>query len=226
MSDRTHALEILKKARDLLASRLTDRVVDLEEEILDDACGFSFMSEIESIHDQMGAKLLHLNQMISALPPEPKADDAPDDDPFEPESAESWEPIDVAADILALTHEAGTDQALILPAPRVTEAIAPMPQPISLQTFAAQILVGDLETAARSLEMLFACRRELAIRCSHRFHEKFKQDPSMLIRVQRLRQAIRGEGTTLPLLLLQECFELRQTDAEAVLVELQRHYRG
>ncbi len=32
MSDRRRALEILKKARELLASRLTDRIIDLEEE--------------------------------------------------------------------------------------------------------------------------------------------------------------------------------------------------
>ncbi len=182
------------------------------------------MSEIETIHDQVGSKLAHLNQMISALPGDDTKSDSYADDPLHDESPTHWEPIDVAADVLALTHETGSDQAIILPAPRVSEAIAPMPQPISLQTFAAQILVGDLETASRSLEILFGCRRELAIRCSHRFHDKYRQDPSVLIRVQRLRQAITGDNPSLPLLLLQECFELHANDAEAVLGELKQRY--
>ena len=222
MSDRTRAIEVLKKARDLLASRLTDRIVEMEEEILDDACGFSFMGEIESLHEQIGAKLLHLSQMISALPAESQHGSAT---PFEHDSSTpAWDPIDVAPEALSLTHDTCSEQALILPAPRISEVIAATPQPISLQTFAAQILVGDLETASRSLELLFACRRELAIRCAHRFYEKYLQDPSMLIRVQRLRQAI-GEGSeALPLLLLQECFELNQVDATTVLAELRQRF--
>ena len=68
MSERIQALEVLRKARDLLAQRLTERILDAEEGLLDDARGDSYLGDIETIYDQFGTKLMHLNQLINNLP--------------------------------------------------------------------------------------------------------------------------------------------------------------
>src|SRR4051812_25367492 len=70
MNERAQALEVLRKARDLLAQRLTERILDAEEELLDDARGDSYLGDIETIYDQFGTKLTHLNQLINNLPQE------------------------------------------------------------------------------------------------------------------------------------------------------------
>src|SRR5687768_10693064 len=73
MSDRGRALEILREARDALAQRLTERILDAEEGLLDDARGDSYLGDIETIFDQFGTKLTHLNQLINNLPQESEA---------------------------------------------------------------------------------------------------------------------------------------------------------
>ena len=49
MSERGKALDVLRQARDLLAQRLTERVLEVEEGLLDDARGDSYLGDIESI---------------------------------------------------------------------------------------------------------------------------------------------------------------------------------
>src|SRR5688572_23814887 len=67
-NERARAIAILKEARDILADRLTERIVERGEEFLDDAMGRTFTSEIDSIYDQIGLRLNHVNVMISSLP--------------------------------------------------------------------------------------------------------------------------------------------------------------
>src|SRR5881628_250690 len=68
MNDRARAIAILKQARDMLADRLSERVIESRGDILEDAQGFSFLSELESIYEQFGARLVHLNQLLANLP--------------------------------------------------------------------------------------------------------------------------------------------------------------
>ena len=49
MNDRNRALKILKEAKETLTGRLTEKVLELEEEILADARGDSYMNEIETV---------------------------------------------------------------------------------------------------------------------------------------------------------------------------------
>lgn len=46
MDERTRAIQILQRTRDILAQRLTERILAAEEEILAEAEGESFLSEI------------------------------------------------------------------------------------------------------------------------------------------------------------------------------------
>src|SRR5262245_50616960 len=70
MNDRARASDILRKARAILAERLTERINEQTEELLDDARGDSYMNEIESLYDELGMKLSHVSQMLSNLPAE------------------------------------------------------------------------------------------------------------------------------------------------------------
>src|SRR5204862_7945554 len=70
MNDRARAAEILRKARAILAERLTDKILEQREDLLDDAPGDSYMSEIESLYAHVGMKLSHVRQMLSNLPAE------------------------------------------------------------------------------------------------------------------------------------------------------------
>src|SRR5688500_19171117 len=73
MNDRARATEILRKARAILAERLTEKILEQRNELLDDAQGDSYMNEIESLYEQVGMKLSHVGQMLSNLPPDEPA---------------------------------------------------------------------------------------------------------------------------------------------------------
>src|SRR6186713_3195930 len=64
MDSQAQAIAILQKARDALAARLTQRVIESQQEIEDDADGGTYFSEIEAIYDQLGGRLAHLNAML------------------------------------------------------------------------------------------------------------------------------------------------------------------
>ena len=69
MNPRARAIAVLQNAREILSQRLTERIVDGEQEILSDAESGSFVSEIEAIYEQLGARLAHVNTMLANLPP-------------------------------------------------------------------------------------------------------------------------------------------------------------
>ena len=69
MDNRDRALEILGRARDYLVERICERIVASEEIILEDATGYTFAGEIESLYDQLGGKLHNVTNMLSALQP-------------------------------------------------------------------------------------------------------------------------------------------------------------
>src|SRR3954447_22513114 len=68
MNETARALDILKEAKETLANRLTEKVLEQQDEILADARGDSYMNEIESLYEQVGLKLSHVNSMLSNLP--------------------------------------------------------------------------------------------------------------------------------------------------------------
>ena len=65
---RAHA--ILVRTRDILAERLTDRVLEDEQDILDDASGADYMDDISRLYESVGNKLGQVNLMIANLPVE------------------------------------------------------------------------------------------------------------------------------------------------------------
>lgn len=69
MNDRSRAIAVLQQARQILQDRLTQRVLEMAEEILDDAAGDSYAGEIDSLHEQLGMRLTCVNALLSGLPP-------------------------------------------------------------------------------------------------------------------------------------------------------------
>ncbi|MBL9123526.1 MAG: hypothetical protein JNG90_07820 [Planctomycetaceae bacterium] len=67
MNDRTRAIEVLKQAREVLLTRLAERVLDSREDILDDAGGYSYCGAIEGMHDQLGQRLANVAAMLAHL---------------------------------------------------------------------------------------------------------------------------------------------------------------
>lgn len=68
MNEQPSARKVLLAARSELARRLSELVLAAEEEVLADARGESYMNEIETLYEQVGIKLAHVNQMLAGLP--------------------------------------------------------------------------------------------------------------------------------------------------------------
>jgi len=227
MSDRARALEILRQARDLLAHRLTERILESEEGLLDDARGDSYLGDIESIFDSFGARLTHLNQLINNLPleteaPPPVHTGYPGDDLADPLSAET-----AMADELITTHPAAITGPLIvsplaLPAPRIedhSEVIAP-----SFQLFAAQVRADDLLDAARTLAVLLDVSESRGLQCTRVFHRRWEEDEAFILKAMQLRGEIISSSYNSALMLLAECFGLVGIEAIGVLQTLRARF--
>src|SRR3954453_20849101 len=123
MTERGRALDILRQARDLLAQRLTEPILDAEEGLLDDARGDSYLGDIETLFDQFGTKLTHLTQMINNLPLETEAHPASQGGFSAGDYAGPLASDAAAADEMVTSHPAAITGPLIiappaLPAPR------------------------------------------------------------------------------------------------------------
>lgn len=226
MSDRERALDILREARDLLAQRLAERVLDAEEGLLDDARGDSYLSDIETIYDQFGAKLMHLNQMINNLPQETETAPPEQEGCGAAEFVEP-QPAEAAADEMAASHTAALTGPLVvvpraLPAPRlVDDREVPVP---SFATFVAQIRGDELRDAARTLSILLALSEARGMQCVRVFTRRWEDDEAFLLKALQLRGEVIGSSYNSALMLLAECFGLVGIEAIGVLQTLRSKF--
>lgn len=201
MDQRAEAIRILQQARDHLVARLLDRVISSEEEILDDAQGASYLSEIESVYEQVGARLHHVNTMLGSIPaPEekkPPREDLPDGSVFQ-------------ADTSGRSH-------LHTPPAPTTQALPP---PASFENFGRQIAGGDLDTAGRTLAELFELSEDRGRQCAQRFAEGMRSSPEFLNTAKSLRRQLEVGSVNDILMLLFECFGLQGTEALGVMIAL------
>jgi hypothetical protein len=221
MNPRSEAIHILQQARDLLADRLTDRVREAREQILDDAEGNSYLSEIEQIYEQMGGRLAHLNAMLSNLPPmdEPQTVET---------STHAAAPVftDVAAANYASTIDATPpiplEEPLALPAPE--QRTITLAAPATFQGFALQVHAGDVEGAGRSLAELFAVDASRGRRCAEVFHAQLSVNPDLFGKAMKLRSDLEGGNVNGALMLLWECFGLQGLESLGVLQTLKMRF--
>jgi hypothetical protein len=227
MSDRGKALEILRQARDLLAERLTERILDVEEGLLDDARGDSYLGDIETVYEQFGAKLMHLNQLINNLPQDMEAAPHPESG-FSAGDYSVQQPVDpTAADEVITSHPAAITGPLIiappaLPAPR-TEDVYEITTP-SFAVFAAQVRDDELRDAARTLSILMDISEARGMQCVRIFHRRWEDDESFLLKAMQLRGEVISSSYNSALMLLAECFGLVGIEAIGVLQTLRSRF--
>lgn len=202
MNERAQALAILKQARDLLSDRLTARIVESRDAILEDAAGVTYTSELEAIYDQVGGRLVHVNALLANLPAH---DEPADDDATRPHQLLTLSPGDPV--FVAST-------AAVHPVENL-EAATPEPSH-SFQSFVQQIVANDVQEAGQTLAGLLELAPDRAALCAARFHQRLTQEPDFLTKAMQLRQALRGGSVNDALLMLWECFGLQGFEAVGV----------
>lgn len=234
MNERARATEILREARNLLAQRLTELVLEQREEILDDARGDSYMNEIESLYEQVGHKLSHINQMLNHLPPEEPAAPLETHTAAAQHSTEdtftvATEPAPSADAVTQYTMPALCGPVYLappaLPAPKTNEPIKHRATNSALQAFAAQIQAGDLLAAGRTLAMLFDVEEPRAVACAATFAHRVRSEAAYFRKVMELRTELHSTTTQRALLLLLDCFGLSRGESAEILRKLQRRRR-
>jgi len=215
MNERSLAISILQRARDALAQRLSQRVVESQHEIEEDAAGGSYLSEIETIYDQIGARLAHLNAMLTNLPPEeprPMADSTAGDT-----TASEIVYADLAAAYsLPVDLESAPPAPLGLPAPSSSE----QPQAEPLVEMFANIVIhtqaGDWSNAARLIAELFDIKPSQANRGARAFARQMDEFPELALHIEQLGSALADTNDYAAATLLADCFEFQAIDALAL----------
>jgi hypothetical protein len=217
MDERSQAIRVLRKTRDILVQRLSERILEAEEEILAEAEGHSFLSEIETIYDQIGLRLVHVNQMLSHLPAEkPKAAHEPHPEPLDLGHAESIDPLQTTAQPAAGDYSISS--FLALPAPGTQRTAAGSLATATLLMFAVHARRGDLETGSLSLESLFGLSPDRAFAATRVFHGHCSRDASYVENAARLQNYLEAEALSRAFGLMCECFGLSGGEALSALM--------
>jgi hypothetical protein len=233
MNERARAAEILREARAILAERLTEKIVEQRDELLDDARGDSYMNEIESLYEQVGMKLSHVSQMLSNLPveeqPQPQSFTAAAQHGPTSTFTVATEPAPNADATTQDTMPALLGPVFVatpaLPAPKASEPPKNRATSSALQAFAAQIQAGDLLAAGRTLALLFDVEEPRAVACAATFAQRVRSEAAFFRKVMELRSELHKSDTQRALLLLLDCFGLSRGESAEILRNLQRRKR-
>ncbi len=220
MSDRNEALAVLKQARDALLARMTEAILDQADEIMADAEGESFLSEIENLYDRMGNKLAHLNQMIANLPAE--QEESPDEAKFERYDAPSENetarlphfplavsPVDEPAEVAARADLIG------LPAPGT-----PLPKAPAFGRFVTLIEQGNVEEAGDLIGQILGISPYSGMKCAQTFSAHYQGDTSVVVKAMRIRHELVQHRFNDALMLMHECFGLQGIEAMVALQKM------
>lgn len=233
MQDRARAISLLQQARDILAERLTERILESRDQILEDALGLSYSSEIDAIQDQIGQRLNHVNLLLNNLP---SVEEAPL--PEEPEAAQSTPVIGYEVSTQGVTADGATAEAT-LPVPTAVSvhgvAAGQTMPPSSViyvaadgnsstvpnfQDFVRYALANDVEQAGRVLADLLEVTPERGRQCAQRFRDQLRERPQFLHKAMTLRQELASGSINGALILLWECFGLQGMESIAALQTL------
>jgi hypothetical protein len=232
MTDRQRAHEILRQAKEALAQRLTELVLESADDILADARGDSYMNEIESLYEQAGMKLAHVSPMLANLPaelpppvePAPQAGVSERGDTF----TVATEPAPSADAVVADTTPALMGPVFVatpaLPAPR--SETYPETSPQTFQQFAERIQAGDLAGAGGVLASLLDLSKTRAVACAKTFARRLRSDPDFLRKVAQLRRELAAGSAQGAMALLVDCFGLTGVEALGVMNGLRRRLEG
>ena len=207
MNDRSRAIDILRRARDLLAERLTERILESRDEILADAMGLSYQSEIDAIYEQLGARLNHVSSMLGSLPPETEL--APDETPTAGQGSAGEAPAGPPA----------------LPSPRPIAGYLAGRETSSFRTFGLQVQAGDIGGVGGSLAFLFGLPAERGQRCAEFFFRRMREERTVSMKVQLLRHELQSGNHRAVQQLLSDCFGLQELESIDVIRALRGHLK-
>ena len=222
MNDRALAIAILQKARDILAQRMTEQILEAKEDILDDAHGNSYGGEIDSLHDQIGLRLSHVSNMLANLPPleEPPAGSKVDRSPaVESSTIDTGVPSTGAVGYVAASNHG---QKL---ASQIEPPVIPVSEPVSFQLFVQQMMSHQIESGGHSLAALLDVSEERGKECAAVFHEHLASEPDFLTKAMRLRGELQTGSVNGALSLLYDCFGLTGIEAIGVMQTLKARLR-
>ncbi len=221
MNDRSFAISVLQKARNALSERLTQRVIESRDDIEADAAGESYLSEIETIYEQIGGRLAHLNAMLSNLPP---ATTTPATDPTASEV--------IYADLAtaypgSLEPEAAPSARLLgLPAPARTEEPTDRRAAVSLRNIVRHVQGADLATASVLICELFDIKPSQARRAALAFTRQIAEQPELARRIEELEASMEAANEYTTATLLGECFAFQAIDALSFVRTLKERSSG
>lgn len=216
LTDQERAAELLTQARDILAARLYERVLELGSDLLDDARGESYGSEIDSLYDQIGTRLNQVNTMLAALP---ASTEVPVSESFStnhlnldhaPHFVQTVSPTSDVDGELTVSEDLITTQ----------EPPARSSEPSTYPLFVQDIIRRDTSSAGQRLQRVLNVRADRAENCAMRFREQLDRDPAFLSKVQALRRALNAGDSNQSLLLLWECFGLQGEECTAAMQSL------
>lgn len=213
LSDQDQAVLLLTQARDLLAQRLTNAILHLGDDLLEDARGESFAGEIDTLHDQIGTRLSQVNVMLAGLSAQ---DDVEDQGTRRSTSRLGAQPSSPPGrDIPDATW---IDENTQSQRTEATEEAAPVTFPPSTYPlFVQDIVRRDLVAAGRRLAEVLGTTQNQAEIYATRFRDQLDRDPAFLAKVHRLRKALQTEDHNQARWLLRECFELQGLESQAAM---------
>lgn len=209
LSDQDQAVRLLTQARDILAARLVERVLELSHDLLDDARGESYAGEIDSLYDQIGTRLNQINTMLAGMP---SASDTP---PTESYTATPGAPDAPHFVVQTISPAADTTSEIFLSDDLTIVKEVP-PKPVESSTypqFVQDIIRRDTTAAGRKFNDVLGITLDRAVRCAIRFREQLDRDPGFLGKVQELRRSLHAGASNQALLLLWECFGLQGSES-------------
>lgn len=226
-SERYRALLLLKQARKLLTERLEEAVLELGEDLLEDARGDSFSGEIDTLHEKLGIRLNQVNVLLAGLS---EANDTDDDETSGPQSdrdiPRTWTykttDQEIVSSAAARDYRPGSETDQSVSRPTTSNACRPQNHTTSstYPSFVQDIVRRDIPAAGQQLaEVLGAPQAEAEVHAT-RFRDQLDRDPGFLAKVHSLRKALQSDNLEQAQLLLWECFGLEGAKAQACIPAL------
>jgi hypothetical protein len=214
----------LQQARDILVQRLTDRILDMREELLDDAHGRTYCGEIDALYEQIALRLNHVNVMLSSLPA--PAEPPPAAPALTTLPALPGPSLEIGGRLESSLFQADTGQSSGRDTMASAHEAMALTSPVTFELFARQIAGDDLDSASRSLAVLFAVEPLVARRCAGTFHQRYRRRSETLQQALQLHRELQTGNINGSLLLLRDCFGLEGKDLIGVMQTLQARLLG
>ena len=206
MTDRKRARSVLMRARDILADRMSEMILEGESSLLEDAQGDSYMDEIATVYERVGARLAQVNAMLANLPPD------------------AQEPAQRPAALAAPRPEVAASSG-VAPAPGSPPS-ASAPPAATFQGFVQELARGELAAAGAILASLFGLDGQRATACVAHFQERWRREPGLLEQTMQLREELAAGRDNALLVGLANLFGLMGFEAIQVLHTLKLRFTG